>query len=250
MARGRFVSKLISLDERVNALPNDTTRLLFTWLIPHLDCEGRMYGDAQTVKSIVFPRRCMDVRSLQKHLDALVQSGLVLRYSNGGSTFICCPGFAKHQPGLNKSRESPSQIPPPPPDLLQSNVLESPTEVKVKVKDKVYTYTVFDHWNQQNLVIHKKLTPQITTAIERALESYSVEDLKAAISNYAEIVHGPEYYFKYKWTLVDFLKRGVDKFSDLEVARSNYRRDERGKTRHSRELPKVYTKPPVYPEDR
>lgn len=248
MARGRFVSKLISLDERVNALSNDTARLLFTWLIPHLDCEGRMYGDAQTVKSIVFPRRWMDVRTLQKYLDELVKSGLVQRYVNGGSTFICCPTFAKHQPGLNKSREAPSQIPPPPQDPLQSNVLESPTEVKVKVKDKVYTYTVFDHWNQQNLVVHKKLTPQMTTAIERALEEYSDEDLKTAISNYAEIVHGPEYYFKYKWTLVDFLKRGVDKFSDLEVARSNYRRDERGKSQHSRDLPKVYTPTPDYPD--
>jgi hypothetical protein len=42
MARGRFVSKAISLDEKVNALSNDTIRLLFTWLILHLDCEERI----------------------------------------------------------------------------------------------------------------------------------------------------------------------------------------------------------------
>jgi len=114
MARGRMISKAISLDEKVDALSNDTARLLFTWLITHLDCEGRMHGDAQTVKSIVFPRRSMDVRTMQKYLDELVKSGLIQRYVNGGITYIYFPNFKKHQVGLNKSKELPSQIPPSP----------------------------------------------------------------------------------------------------------------------------------------
>ena len=136
MARGRMISKAISLDDRVNALSNDTARLLFTWLIPHLDCEGRMYGDAQTVKSIVFPRRCMDVRTMQKHLDELAKSGLILRYSNVDGTYICCPHFEKHQTGLQKSKEASSQIPPPSPELLQSEVGLTLTQDKEEDKDK------------------------------------------------------------------------------------------------------------------
>lgn len=137
MARGRFISKAISLDEKVDALSSDTVRLLFTWLIPHLDCEGRMYGDPQTVKSIVFPRRSMDVRTMQKYLDELVKSGLVQRYVNGGSTFLYFPNFGKHQPGLNKNKESPSEIPPFTPDLGRSKDGNGLTQVKDKVKVKV-----------------------------------------------------------------------------------------------------------------
>jgi len=147
MARGRFVSKAISLDEKVDALSSDTIRLLFTWLITHLDCEGRMYGDAQTVKSIVFPRRSMKAQTIEKYLVELEHQGLILRYSAPGGhpssapnkVYLCFPNFEKHQPGLNKDREAQSQIPPPTPELLQSNVGVTPSEVKVKdqTKDKV-----------------------------------------------------------------------------------------------------------------
>ena len=68
MARGRMISKAISLDEKVNSLSDDTARLLFTWLIPHLDCEGRQHGDAMTIKSIVFPRRNISIRKVEKYL--------------------------------------------------------------------------------------------------------------------------------------------------------------------------------------
>ena len=47
---------------------------------------------------------------------------------------------------------------------------------------------------------------------------------------------GKEYYFDYKWTLVEFLQRGVEKFLDLEVAKSNYKSkpiDNRGSRRQN-----------------
>ncbi len=40
----------------------------------------------------------------------------------------------------------------------------------------------------------------------------------------AIIVKDDKYYFKYKWTLKDFLKRGLVKFLDIEVAKQNYLR--------------------------
>ena len=71
MARGRMISKVISLDERVNVLPDDTCRLLFTWIIPQLDVEGRLYGEPEVVKSIVFLRLNISVRRIAKYLDEL-----------------------------------------------------------------------------------------------------------------------------------------------------------------------------------
>ena len=139
MARGRMISKAISLDEKVNSLSDDTCRLLFTWLIPHLDCEGRMHGDAITVKSIVFPRRNISPGKVEKYLKELENFGLILRYSVNRNAYLCMKNFEKHQPGLQKTRESQSQIPPISPELLQSDVGLSLPQVKVQTKVKVET---------------------------------------------------------------------------------------------------------------
>jgi len=121
MARGRMLSKDISLDEKVDALSDDTARLLFTWMIPHLDREGRMYGDAQVFKSLVAPRRHYSLRKVEKSLKEMVNLGLIVRYNVNGNTFLFTPNFEKHQTGLRKERESPSQIPSPTPESSRSN---------------------------------------------------------------------------------------------------------------------------------
>lgn len=82
-------------------------------------------------------------------------------------------------------------------------------------------YTIFTHWNNNKIIVHEKNTYE--PKIKSALKDYSVDEITAAITNYATILHSDEYYFNYKWTLGDFLKRGLDKFLDLEVAKNNYR---------------------------
>ena len=136
MPRGRFLSKAISLDEKVNALSDDTARLLFTWLIAHLDCEGRLHGDPLTVKSIVFPRRPIRPQKVEKYLVELEKYELIVRYSCNGNTYLVAPHFEQHQVGLQKSKEAQSQIPPPPPELLQSNSKVSPPQVEAEAKVK------------------------------------------------------------------------------------------------------------------
>lgn len=134
MARGRMVSKDISLDEGVDALSDDTARLLFTWMIPHLDCEGRIYGDAKIFISIVAPRRSYSVKRIEKYLTEMEKIGLIERYLINGNLYLVAPKFEKHQTGLRKERESPSHIPPKTPDLLRQDHGSSPTQVKYKIK--------------------------------------------------------------------------------------------------------------------
>jgi len=136
MARGRMISKDISLDEKVNALSDDSARLLFTWIIPHLDVEGRIYGEPQVIKSIVAPRLNWATKRIEKYLTEFVSCGLFIRYSLNGNTYIFAPNFEKHQSGLRKDRESQSKIPPPPPELLQSNDGITPAQDKFKSKSK------------------------------------------------------------------------------------------------------------------
>ena len=134
MARGRMLSKDISLDEKVDALSTDTARLLFTWLIPHLDCEGRMYGDPQIFKSIVAPRRNYSIRKVGKYLTEMENLGLIFRYAVNGNCYLSAPHFEKHQTGLRKDKESQSKIPSPNPNQRRSN--DGLTQLQVKVKDK------------------------------------------------------------------------------------------------------------------
>jgi len=157
MARGRMISKAISLDEKVDALSDDTARLLFTWMIPHLDCEGRMYGDARIFKSIVAPRRNYTLLKVEKCLAEMEKLGLIERYfiesvptasasypldvkrQPSKNCYLFAPHFEKHQTGLQKTREAQSQIPPPnsrvTPELLQSK--DGLTHLQVKEKFKL-----------------------------------------------------------------------------------------------------------------
>ncbi|MAT59184.1 MAG: hypothetical protein CMF23_14525 [Ignavibacteriae bacterium] len=83
--------------------------------------------------------------------------------------------------------------------------------------------SIFDYWNMQQIKRHgDKLFQKYKSKISTALKYYSEEDLKTAISNYSIILKSEEYFFNYKWTLIEFLSRGVEKFIDLETAKSNY----------------------------
>lgn len=110
------------------------------------------------------------------------------------------------------------------------------TEEKRRDKDKdIYCPSVkadgqhtsiFDHWNTQAIITHNALTPKIERAINGCLkDGYTPDEIKTAISNYASILKNNNYYFKYQWTLKDFLQRGIDKFKDLKTAQNNYIRD-------------------------
>jgi len=96
-------------------------------------------------------------------------------------------------------------------------------QIKIKNIDKeLRIKTIYSFWNDQKIITHKKLTPQIKIAINTALKEYSLEDILLGIKNYVEIQKGDQYYFKYAWTLKDFLKRGLSKFFDIDIARHNY----------------------------
>ncbi len=60
------------------------------------------------------------------------------------------------------------------------------------------------------------------TKIRTALKAYTEDEIKEIIDNYAAIVLDDKYWFTYKWTLEDFLQRGMTQFEDLKVAKENY----------------------------
>jgi len=95
-----------------------TCRLLYTWIIPWLDIEGRFYGDAIRIKTQVFPLFNVQPATIERYLQAMEEVGLIARYEVGGQQFLWAPTFSLHQT-LRKDRERQSYIPAPPDEIVQ-----------------------------------------------------------------------------------------------------------------------------------
>ena len=82
---------------------------------------------------------------------------------------------------------------------------------------------VFRHWNEQAIVKHMGVTPDMEKRINKRLEELdalgltpdqSLQEALDAISNFAIVLHGDEYRWSYRWTLTEFFLResGFHKF--------------------------------------
>lgn len=127
MAEKRMISKVISISEKVNELPDIFDMLLFTWLIPHTDDFGRLAGSPGKVKSLVLPMLERKSKSdVQVSLANLHKAGLIIWYEAEGDKVIQIVNFEKHQSGLHKRTKS--KFPDPPGD--SRNFPEIPLEGK------------------------------------------------------------------------------------------------------------------------
>lgn len=114
MAKGRMLNRETSLSLKLNALVNDTTRLLATWTIPHLDKNGVFHADPQVVRSLVFPlRQDLNTHEVAAMLDDIERVGLIRRFTASGRTWQVWPGFEHNQPYLRRDKER-TDFPTPP----------------------------------------------------------------------------------------------------------------------------------------
>jgi hypothetical protein len=67
------------------------------------------------------------------------------------------------------------------------------------------------------------LTERIRRKINGQLRDYTLPEICKAIKNYAEIVFGDAYFWTFKFTLHDFLQRGLEKFMDDAFPRDNFK---------------------------
>lgn len=152
MAKGRMLNRETSLSLKLNALVNDTARLLATWTIPHLDKNGVFHADAQVVRSLVFPlRQDLNTQEVAAMLDDMERVGLIRRFCAVGRMWQVWPGFEHNQPYLRRDKEK-TDFPPPPAcvptdsDKIPTVSRQIPTaggekqaqlEVEVEVEDEI-----------------------------------------------------------------------------------------------------------------
>ena len=112
MARGRFISKEITIDKKVNKLSSPWSMLGFTWLLTHADVKGRVYGDPAVVRSIIFPRLPeITIEEVEGYIREWADTGLINWYLVDDDMYIEFPNFSKHQLGLRYDKEAKSSIP-------------------------------------------------------------------------------------------------------------------------------------------
>lgn len=115
VAKGRFLSKSVSTSQKLASLSTDSPRLLWTWLLPHLDREGRFHADPAIVKGHAVPRlKNHTEKAIEANLQELASVGLIVLYQVNGDRYLQFNQFDENQPGLRKEREAESQCPAPP----------------------------------------------------------------------------------------------------------------------------------------
>lgn len=121
MAIGRLLNRKVVLSVAMHTLPDDTARLLATWMIPQLDKNGVFYADPAVVRSLVFPMRPeVSIDAVSRILDAMEAAGLIVRFEALGRRWLSWPGFAENQPGLRQDRERTDF--PEPPNLSERSI--------------------------------------------------------------------------------------------------------------------------------
>ena len=91
-----------------------------------------------------------------------------------------------------------------------------------KASHDVDVKRVFETWNDCKVIVHQKLTAEMETAIVKVVKDNDMDVVISGIKCYAGILHNPAARFTWKWTLRDFLVRGLGKFIDRESAEQNY----------------------------
>jgi hypothetical protein len=88
---------------------------------------------------------------------------------------------------------------------------------------------IFRYWNRLNIIQHRKITSDMEAAIKKALKEYDKGELEQAIFNYDYILNSEDYFFKYRWTISEFLSRrkcnNIERFLNLEVAKQNFKKN-------------------------
>lgn len=135
-----MLNRKISRSEKVANL-SVYAALLFSWTIPHLDSEGRIYADVNSLKGIVVPYlEYMTDEKIEECRQEIHNSGLATLYRDG--RYFQFNGFFDNQ-RIDKTKEAASEIPAPTPDELQSNSRVTPGKVKLSkdnIKIKTHPY--------------------------------------------------------------------------------------------------------------
>jgi len=155
MARGRMLQNRISKSKKMAALSSDTARLLYTWMLSHLDVNGNFYADPVMVNNLVFTRLGHSVEIIDAALCELESSELIRIFKHNGERYLNYPDFNEKQPKINREREGKPDIPEFTQELLKS--YSRPNQTQTKLREVKLIALSKDSAGENPPVLFKKL---------------------------------------------------------------------------------------------
>ena len=156
-----MLSKTISTSIKVNSMPIEA-RLLFTWIIPHCDDEGRMQAEPLHIKASVVPMTDMTEETILSYLKLMRKQKLIYFFGHKPHRVLEICDFEKFQSGHGYHKKA-SSLPSPnhlkgcsdAPDLVSNLTLLNSTELKpivVVVEKLIKTSPVYNQIQAQDFV--------------------------------------------------------------------------------------------------
>jgi len=228
MAQRRMLNKSISLSTQVNRI-SIPTQLLFTWMIPHADDEGRLIGEPQWIKGTVIPLktgRFWSLKAVENHLLDMESSGLIYYWYQLDSRYIEFPTWKEHQT-IQLDRAQLSKIPTFNPE--KSKGAEDlpdidPTSVRdtqriqeiigVESQYKLSKVNIIEYklWHAKLAIILRTIkTPSAERLIDpriNKLKSYFIQKVQEKKGFLPVLQHAKEGYL---------LKRCLERFSEAQI---------------------------------
>lgn len=101
------------------------------------------------------------------------------------------------------------------------------TDILQKTKETKEVYIrILEHWNAMPALpshTEKIFGKHFGKSHREEADAYGIDTVLKAIENYNAVLASHDHYFTHKWTLWDFIKRGLSKFIDAMHPLENYR---------------------------
>jgi uncharacterized phage protein (TIGR02220 family) len=187
MASGRLLQKRISNSKKMAQLSCDGARLLYTWMLAHLDKNGNFYADPVMVSNIVFTRLGKSVKDIQKYILEMESLGLILIYEVDGEEYLNYPDFFEKQPNMRFDREGKTDLPNISAENIRSKSGVNPLEVnriEVNIREENVTSEIITYLNEKAGTEFKVKTKGTIRHIGARLnEGFTLEDMKLVVEH-------------------------------------------------------------------
>lgn len=89
-------------------------------------------------------------------------------------------------------------------EILKENIIKEKNQpFSPKIPKELQE--LFDFWNSKGIVVHRTINEKMVKALKKALDLYGQAQIQQAIENYSIVLSDSTYYFKTRWTIVDFV---------------------------------------------
>ena len=101
-------------------------------------------------------------------------------------------------------------------NLEHNTILENERINKKTIEISKSVSRIFEHWKTKGLFPQEQLTQTKQKTIEKALKTYTEQDVISAIDNYVIVILDKDYYISTKWYIETFLtqKNALPKFTN------------------------------------